>query len=186
MPWESQSQSGSEQPTNNPAKNPTPSSTSMQTGGGFDNLVSSLNIDPAAGSGVSVLRGYAGESDQAGHRRLYLSPALDSYVDIPDDAVVESREIPTDASPLGLGGTVVWVRKDADLLVKRMITRKVSGDFLEGAIASSSMGPATRGVGAADVGTAGLFDFTNFTRSVVFCTSRFVCVTTQCGTGTLC
>lgn len=182
MPWQSQSQSGSEQPTNNP----TSSSTSMQTGGGFDNLVSSLNIDPAAGSGVSVLRGYAGDSDQAGYRRLYLSPALDSYVDIPDDAVVESREIPTDASPLGLGGTVVWVRKDADLLVKRMVTRKVSGDFLEGAIASSFMGPATRGAGAADVGTAGLFDFTNIGRSVLFCTSRFVCVTGQCGTGPLC
>jgi|SRR5215218_5044138 len=185
MPWERQSQSGSEQPTNDP----TSSSTSSQSGGGggsFDNLVSSLNIDPAAGSGVAVLRGYAGESDQPGYRRLYLSPALDSHVDIPDDAVVESREIPTDASPLGLGGTVVWVRKDADLLVKRTVSRKVSGDFLEGAISSSLMGPATRGVGAADVGTAGLFDFTNFTRSVVFCTSRFVCVSTQCGTGTLC
>lgn len=59
---------------------------------------------------LRVIRGYAGESEQANSTRIYLDVELRRFVDIPNDGIVHSEAIPTTVIPLG--AVYVWVRDD--------------------------------------------------------------------------
>ena len=72
-----------------------------------DRLVS----DPKNPPELTLLQGWLGASSEDRCRRLYLDPALAQSIEIPEDAIVHTLEIPATTSPLG--GHWVWVKADA-------------------------------------------------------------------------
>ncbi len=62
---------------------------------------------------VRVLSGFLGNSSQKGHWRLYLTPALDVYLEIPEEDIVHSQSLASEGN--SLGGTILWVKQDADV-----------------------------------------------------------------------
>lgn len=52
--------------------------------------------------------GYRGASSVEGHTRLYASPDLSSWWEIPEDAVLHREAIPGDP----LGAEILWIRRD--------------------------------------------------------------------------
>src|SRR5689334_14808375 len=73
-----------------------------------DELVDRLMPDPSQQQPLTILSGFLGRSPQAGHWRLYLTPTLDEYVEIPEEDIVHSQPLGQEQS--ALGGTMVWVR----------------------------------------------------------------------------
>ncbi len=88
--------------------------------------------DPKAPPDALVLSGYLGTSSEKGHTRLYLDPQLSDCVEIPDGAILHSQEIPPEASPLG--GSYVWIQRDAELIHGSPGGVRSKGTFLEGRI----------------------------------------------------
>lgn len=84
-----------------------------------------------------LLTGYLGASSEANHTRLYFDAALSNYVEIPDDAILHTQDISTDAS--SLAGTNVWIKKDAVLTHGKVGTQRTKAKFLEGAIVNNFM-----------------------------------------------
>src|SRR5207237_6594412 len=78
-----------------------------------DALVEKLVADPSKTTDVQVLVGFLGRSSEAGNWRLYLTPQLDSYVEFSAEDVIHTQSLATEQSPLG--GTMVWLRRDATL-----------------------------------------------------------------------
>lgn len=77
---------------------------------GQHSLVEALVPNPAQGPpNATVLRGFLGKSATEGVWRLYLSAALDEYVEIPEADILHSRQLADDQ------GNVVWVPKDLQL-----------------------------------------------------------------------
>src|SRR2546427_304265 len=67
-------------------------------------LVKALVPDPSQGPpNATVLQGFLGKSPTNGVWRLYLSSALDEYVEIPEEDILHTQELPDGQ------GTLVWV-----------------------------------------------------------------------------
>ena len=80
----------------------------MKNLGSFvDDLVS----DPKNPPELTLLQGWLGASSEDKHRRLYLDAELSNSLEIPEDAILRTQELPADHNPLG--GVWVWVRADA-------------------------------------------------------------------------
>ncbi|HBY94404.1 MAG TPA: hypothetical protein DEP84_10660 [Chloroflexi bacterium] len=97
-----------------------------------DALIEHLVPDASQVPDVRVLVGFLGKSTRERRWRLYLTPSLNEYVEFDEDDVVYSHTLESDESPLG--GTVVWVRREANLLHTRSVSREAQADFLQGAI----------------------------------------------------
>src|ERR1700736_1812143 len=79
-----------------------------------DELIEKLVPDPATPPDVILLAGLLGRSDRTGYVRLYLTPLLNEYVEISEKDVLHHQKIPPALNPLG--GTLVWIRREANLL----------------------------------------------------------------------
>jgi hypothetical protein len=97
-----------------------------------DELVAKLVKDAQAPPDALLLSGYVGASSEEGHTRLYFDPQLSDYVEIPNDAILHTHEIPKDQSPLG--GTLVWIKRDAVLVHGKVGPNRLKAKFLEGRI----------------------------------------------------
>lgn len=94
-----------------------------------DALVEALVPDPAGGPpDATVLRGYLGRGTVEGTWRLYLTAALDDYVEIPEDKILHSHKLSEDR------GTMVWVPKGLALQRKQITSEAVQAEFLAGSI----------------------------------------------------
>ena len=102
-----------------------------------DELINNLVSDPSQTPDTKVLVGFLGKSNRAGYLRLYLTPELNSHVEIAQDDLLHSQSLATAENPLG--GTMVWVRSDADLIYTRSEKRQAQADFLQGDITSGFM-----------------------------------------------
>lgn len=81
--------------------------------GGTD-FVAQVVDDPTAPPQVLLLSGFPGESSVEGHARLYLDPELARWLEIPNDAILHSQEVPPHLSPFG--GSYLWVDRHAELI----------------------------------------------------------------------
>jgi hypothetical protein len=97
-----------------------------------DDLIAKLVKDPKAPPDALLLSGFLGASSEDDHTRLYLTATLDDYVEIPSDAILHTQEIPKDQSPLG--GTLLWIKKDAELIHGKVGPNRTKAKFLEGRI----------------------------------------------------
>lgn len=95
-------------------------------------FVDALVQDPANPPQLQVLTGYRGRSAKEGHTRLYLDPELTGWVDIPDDAILLTRETQDEH---GLGKSLVWVKLDAQIEQGPQKTGGTGAAFLQGQVA---------------------------------------------------
>src|SRR5215510_14885815 len=109
-------------------------------------LSSKVVTDPAHPPDALLLLGIPGTSSEAGHTRLYFDPQFSSYIDIPDDAILHSQEIPRDESPFGQ--SYVWVKRDALMAQGKAAASRLKAGFLEGAIAQAYLSGAAGGAAA--------------------------------------
>ena len=84
-----------------------------QSPGGNDNFIRRIVTDPKNVPDVMLLTGYLGASSEEAHERLYLSPDLTNYVEIPNTAILHQAPLPKEQD--AHGGVTLWVRKDAAL-----------------------------------------------------------------------
>jgi hypothetical protein len=99
-----------------------------------DELIERLVPDPATLPDVIMVVGFLGKSNRAGHVRLYLTPLLNEYLEISENDVLHRQAAPPELNPLG--GTLAWVRREANLLHTRTAAQQVQTQFLQGSIAA--------------------------------------------------
>jgi len=107
-----------------------------------EEFITHLVPEPSQVPDVMVLSGFSGRSSRPGHWRLYQTPELTSFVDIPEGDIVHSQALDKQRSPLG--GTLEWVRRGSDVKTTSTTSRESQADFLRGSIAGSV---ATGGAG---------------------------------------
>lgn len=97
-----------------------------------DNFISKIVSDPKQVPETLMLSGFLGASSEDKHTRLYFDAQLSSYVEIPDEGILHTQDYPADASPLG--GSYVWIKKDAMLIHGKVNSERTKAKFLEGPI----------------------------------------------------
>ncbi len=95
-----------------------------------DEIIEDLIPDPTALPDVRVLTGFVGRSPREGYWRLYFTLELNSYVEFPAGAVLCSKSLRTALNPLG--GTTVWIDRDAKLQQVRVAQIRAEDEVLEG------------------------------------------------------
>jgi hypothetical protein len=106
----------------------------------YDDFVERIVQDPNKPPGVTLLSGYLGSSSEEGHVRLYLDEELSRYVEIPEKAVRHAQRLPPEQSPLG--GSLVWIDRDVEVLHGAAGSERRKATFLEGQIAQDFIGAA--------------------------------------------
>lgn len=76
--------------------------------------VAAIVSDPAAPPDSILIGGYPGKSPYDGYDRLYLTPDLSFWIDIPKDDVLHEAPVPGDP----LGAVYMWIRQGSHLLYK--------------------------------------------------------------------
>jgi hypothetical protein len=109
-----------------------------------EEFIQNLVPNPLQTPDVQLLGGYLGKSSQAGYWRLYLNPELTSYVDIAEKDIIYSQLANNNQN--SLGGTLLWVRRGAEIKATRTTSRESQADFLRGAIAASMARMGAAGV----------------------------------------
>jgi hypothetical protein len=111
-------------------------------------LVAALQPDPSKAPMRTIkLSGFPGTSTNRGATRLWLDSDLRNYVDIPNEAIHHSSNLPDD------GGTMVWISPDAQLTYGGTSDAATVSQFLTGSIASQHLSTASP-AGVAGVGGA--------------------------------
>lgn len=95
-------------------------------------FIGKIVSDPGSPPRVRMLTGYIGDSNEDGCLRLYSSPELVEYLDIPEASVRHVESVADDA----LGAARLWVDRDADLVSRGEGLSELRGRFLEGEIAA--------------------------------------------------
>jgi hypothetical protein len=106
----------------------------------YDDFVGRIVQDPNEPPNVTLLSGYLGSSSEEGHVRLYLDEELSRYVEIPEKAIRHTQELPPEQSPLG--GSLVWIDRDAEVVHGAAGAERRKATFLEGQIAQDYIGGA--------------------------------------------
>jgi hypothetical protein len=106
-----------------------------------DQLVSKLIPDPTQGPPNAVsLRGYLGKAPAPSGKgketlwRLYTSPALDEYAEIPESEILHSQKLPDEQ------GTIVWVPRTLQLHYVHVHSAQIQAELLgSGSIAQTRL-----------------------------------------------
>lgn len=107
-----------------------------------DNFVAKIVTDPKQVPDALLLKGFLGASSEEKHTRLYFDAQLSTYVEIPDDGILHTQDVSTEASPLG--GTYVWINKDAVLVHGKASAERTRAKFLEGPIVNDYLRAAAQ------------------------------------------
>ncbi|MGA7235839.1 MAG: hypothetical protein WBY44_09175, partial [Bryobacteraceae bacterium] len=70
---------------------------------------SKLVDDPSKPPALTMITGIRGESTEPEHTRVYLTPDLSSYVEIPDEAIKHSQKVSNDP----FDTEYLWISRDA-------------------------------------------------------------------------
>jgi hypothetical protein len=108
-------------------------------GGDF---VSRLVDDPAKPPQTTLLSGYVGASDEEGHTRIYFDPQLSDYVDVADDDVLHTEP---SGGPGPLSPTLVWIKRDAQVLHGQAGSTRQRAGFFEGRVWRENFGVTVAG-----------------------------------------
>jgi hypothetical protein len=76
-------------------------------------FVTKVVADPATPPAVYVFSGYPGPSAREGYTRLYYTPDLSVWLEIPSDAIVHTQGVAPERNVLG--AVLMWVRQDAQI-----------------------------------------------------------------------
>jgi hypothetical protein len=97
--------------------------------------------DPAD---VFVYLGFVGRSQRPGYCRLYLNPEWSDFLEFQSGDVLFARTL--DPADYPLGGTFVWLRRDASVLRTRTTSREAQADFLTGDLVRGLLARPTHSV----------------------------------------
>ena len=103
-------------------------------------FVRDIVSDPKSVPDVMLLYGYLGASSEEGHERLYLSPDLTNYVEVPTAAILHQMAAPKEQDPHG--GVTLWVKKDAALVYRMAPAAEALAHYFAGAIQAGMPGAA--------------------------------------------
>jgi hypothetical protein len=117
-----------------------------------DELVEKLFADAATPADVRPMIGFLGKSAREGHWRLHATVLLDEYIEFAEADVVHQHTFEPDGRRIG--GTVIWIRRDANVQHTKSGSREAQAEFLRGEIAAGSlaspsfggMSPLRRGI----------------------------------------
>ncbi|GGV46097.1 hypothetical protein GCM10010293_54310 [Streptomyces griseoflavus] len=129
---------------------PMDNNASRDVEGPQDPLVEKLRPDPSQPpeSGLTV-SGLLGDSDRPGHRRLYLTKGLDSFIEFSVSDVLDSSRIPSERAPfVGAEATQLTLRKGAHIAHTRTTSVRPPDEFdldLRQRRATPFGGPGRRG-----------------------------------------
>ena len=98
-----------------------------------DPLVKRLVPNPDEVPDLVAVAGWIGKSTKQTHRRLYLTPSMTAYLEVPTDEIVHAEKIGDVES--GLGGTMLWLPRDAKVRLRTSDATPAGSAFLEGMIA---------------------------------------------------
>jgi len=131
--------------------------------------------DPKNPPDLTLLQGWLGASSEDRHRRLYLDPELTNSLEIPEDAIVHTQDIPRDTNPLG--GDWVWVKADAVVKegpgIERLYARFLRGQIQQDYYAGTGGGGAAAAGGGMVGGPNPAAAFQPI-RTYINCPSRLV------------
>lgn len=133
----------------------------------LDDFVSKVVKDPKQPPDTTLLTGYLGKSSEEGHTRIYFDPELKNYLEVPNDAVLHTQEIPKEVS--SLGGSHIWIKSDAELIHGKVGPSRTKAKFFEGPIAAAAAGFAGGAAGVQQIPPGQAF------------TAAFVCPTPHVG-----
>jgi hypothetical protein len=102
-----------------------------------DDLAAELVPDPTKLPDLVVLRGYLGKSVRAGVSRLYVDLSFSEFVEMADEDVLAKRSLDANQDPLG--GTVLWVKRNAKLLRATVCLAQEHAAFLKGEIIANTL-----------------------------------------------
>ncbi len=111
--------------------------------GNGDNFVRHIVADPKNVPDVMLLYGYSGASSEEGHERLYLSPDLSAFVEVPNASILHRAEAAKEQDPNG--GVTLWVKKDAALIYKMAPAQQAAQQALAYYFAGALQGGAAAG-----------------------------------------
>jgi hypothetical protein len=106
----------------------------------MDEFVKKLVPDPKSPPDTLLLCGYLGASSEDNHTRLYFDMELASYVEIPNEAILHTTPMPADQG--GLGGSYVWIKRDAEVIHGKVGAERPKAKFFEGPIMQQFSGAA--------------------------------------------
>src|SRR4029453_9969983 len=112
-------------------------------------FVRDIVSDPKNVPDVMLLYGYLGASSEEGHERLYLTPDLAHYVEVPKSAILHRMPAPKEQDPHG--GVTLWVNKGAALIYKMSPAGQALAHYFAGGIQAAAAG-TWQAVGAAAPG----------------------------------
>ena len=102
----------------------------------YSEFVREFVTDPANVPDVMCLYGYLGKSTEDGHERLYQTPSLTPYIEIPTNAILHRRKAAHEHDPLD--GVMLWVRRDAKLIYKMTPTAQAQASYFAGALQANA------------------------------------------------
>jgi len=111
-----------------------------------DEFTAKVVNDPAKPQDSLLLQGFLGASSEPEHTRVYADITLESYVDVANADIIHIEPLPKEQSPLG--GSYLWVKKNADVFPGTGDASRAKAKFLEGPIAAEAA-DASGGVTAA-------------------------------------
>ena len=120
-------------------------------------FVREIVSDPKAVPDVMMLYGYLGASSEEDHERLYLSPDLTNYVEVPTEAILHQMAAPKEQDPRG--GVTLWVKKDAALIYKMAPAADALAHYFAGAIQAGAQGAAAAPLPTPPITIAGACTF---------------------------
>ncbi|MEV4365302.1 hypothetical protein [Nonomuraea sp. NPDC049625] len=103
---------------------------------------------------VQAFAGFLGRAPEQGHWRLFLSADLTEFLEFEERDLVHHTKIDPAASILG--GTVIWLRRDATVRHTRLDTHQAQLEFLVGNITTGHLGGTLGAVVARKPGGGGI------------------------------
>ena len=97
-----------------------------------DDIIQYIIPDPTVMPDVRMLAGFLGQSPRKGYWRLYLTLELNEYVEFSAEDCLHSQPLRTEQNPLG--GTIVWIKRDAKLQHTRATPTRTQAEFLQGEV----------------------------------------------------
>ncbi len=108
-----------------------------------DDLVENLVGDPSRIPNTRMMMGWLGKAGTTGRWRLYLSPTMNDYLEFDGADVVNSQRLPLEAAPLG--GTALWLQRDAKVVLTRLRASQAHATFLDGPVSRDHIGRFGKG-----------------------------------------
>jgi len=120
----------------------------------LDQFTSRVVPDPKNPGDALLITGFLGASSEPEHTRIYFDASLTRYVDAATSDILHTEPLPKEQSPLG--GSYIWLKRDAEVLFGKAGTDRAKAKFFEGPVMAAygnqfggTAGPAAGGFEAA-------------------------------------